>query len=138
VGKISSKVINVAVATVAIEDELTSVSLDVKQETPDVSALSDAGPRRVVGNYDFSLSGEGAADFAAGQGDATLFSLVGASAAKAVGFDPTGAATAGTSDPHYDATDMLLDSYSIKGAVGAGVTYSFSLQGNSALARATS
>jgi hypothetical protein len=134
VGKISSKLINLTVATVAIEDELTSVSLDIKQEVPVVTGLSDAGPRRVVGNYDYSLSGEGAADFAAAQGDATLFGLVGAAAAKPVGFDPTGGVV-GASDPHYDSTDMMLESYSIKGAVGAGVTYSFALQGAAALAR---
>ncbi len=135
-GKVASRNLNVSVAGVAIEDELNSASLDIKQEVPDVTALADAGPRRVVGNYDYSASLEGYADFAAGQGDGTLFGLVGASAAKAFAFEPTGNVV-GPGDPHYDSADMLLESYSIKAAVGAPVTYSATLQGNAELQRAT-
>lgn len=128
------KNLNLAVNAVAIEDDLNSANLDVKQEVPVVTSFADAGPRRVVGNYDFAVSMEGAPDFAAGQSDATLFGLVGSSGV-AVGFDPTGAA-AGADDPNYDATSMVLEAYSIKAAVGAAVTMSATLQGNSALTRA--
>jgi hypothetical protein len=135
VGKISARLANIFVATVQIDDELTGFELGIKQETPDVSALSDIGPRRVVGNYDYSFGGDGHSDFATGQGDATLFSLVGASAAKPLAFEPTGAAV-GASDPHYDSTDMLLTDYKITGKVGGSVDYSFALAGNAALTRA--
>lgn len=128
------KNLNLAVNAVAIEDDLNSANLDVKQEVPVVTSFADAGPRRVVGNYDFAVGMEGAPDFAAGQSDATLFGLVGSSGV-AVGFDPTGAA-AGADDPNYDATSMVLEAYSIKAAVGAAVTMSATLQGNSALIRA--
>jgi hypothetical protein len=130
-----SKNLNVSVAGVYIEDELNSASLDIKQEVIEVTAFADAGPRRVVGNYDYSMSLEGSADFAAAQGDATLFSLVGKATASATAFEPTGAVV-GASDPHYDSTDMVLESYSIKASIGAAVTYSASLQGAAALARA--
>lgn len=130
-----AKLINVALGAVALEGCISNVSLDVRQELPVVTALSDAGPRRVVDNYDYGVSMDGAADFAAGQSDATLFGQVGGAGA-ALAFDPTGAAVPGVDDPHYDAASVLLESYSIKGSAGAGVTYSATLQGNSALARA--
>ncbi len=133
-GKIAAKVINVSLATVAIEDELTSASLNVTQEVPVVTGLSDTGPRRVVGNYDYNAQLEGAFDGASAQGDATIFGMVGASSAKALAFDPTGA-SAGADDPNYDATDVVLESYTISGSVGNPVTYSATVQGNSALAR---
>ncbi|MFH0900674.1 MAG: hypothetical protein V2A73_08610, partial [Pseudomonadota bacterium] len=104
-------------------------------EVPTVTGLSDAGPRRVVGNYDYNLQCEGAFDGTAAQGDATIFAMVGAVATKALAFDPTGN-SAGASDPNYDATDVVLESYTISGSVGNPVTYSVTVQGNSALARA--
>lgn len=131
-----ARAINVAVNSVALEDEITSVSLDIKQEIPQVDGLSSTGPERVVGNYDYGMSLEGSHDGAAGQGDATLHALIGNSGV-AVAFDPTGNA-AGTDDPNYDAAGMVLESYSIKGQVGGAVTYSAQLQGNGALARNTS
>lgn len=129
-----AKNLNLTVNSVALEDDITSASLDVKQEVIDVSALSDIGPRRLVGNYDYGMGLEGVADFASGQSDATLYALVG-SAGVATEFDPTGE-SAGPSDPNYDSTSSVLESYSLKAAVGAAVTFSAQLQGNSALARA--
>lgn len=129
-----SKNLNLTVNSVALEDDLTSASLDVRQELSDVSALSDTGPRRVVGNYDYGMGLEGVADFAASQSDATIYAMVGSSGV-ATTFDPTGQG-AGASDPNYDSTSMVLETYSIKTAVGAGVTFSAQLQGNAALSRA--
>lgn len=125
---------NITVNSVSIEDDVNSFSLDVKQEVIDVTAFADAGPRRLTGNYDYGLSVEGAADFAASQSDATLYGMVGSSGV-AVAVDPTGA-SADANNPNYDSTSMVLESYSLKGAVGAAVTFSAQLQGNSALDRA--
>lgn len=131
--KIPAKVANIMVNSVVIEDDVDNFSLNVTQETPVVNGISDAGPRRVVGNYDFNLDLSGACDFAAAQTDATLFGMVG-SAGVAVGVDPTGATPATASDPHYDST-MVLASYGISGAVGGRIDFKASLQGNSALTR---
>lgn len=125
---------NIAINSVALEDDVSSFSLDVSQETPEVTSFADAGPRRVVGNYDFGLSLDGAADFASGQSDATLFGLI-ASTGVAMAVDPTGA-SAGANDPNYDSTSVVLESYSIKGQVGGAVTFSAKLNGNAALSRA--
>lgn len=132
--KKSSTVANLAINSVALEDDITSFNLDVKQEVPVVTALADAGPRRVVGNYDYGLGLEGNADFASGQSDATLFGLIG-SGGVAMAVDPTGE-SAGPNDPNYDATSVVLESYSLKGSVGNPVSFSSQLQGNSALSRA--
>ena len=125
---------NLTVNSVALEDDCEGISLDIKQETPEVTSFADAGPRRVVGNYDYSLGMDGSPDFAAAQSDATLFALIGSSGV-AVGFDPTGA-SAGANDPNYDSTSMLLSSYKIAAKIGASVKFSGELVGNSALSRA--
>lgn len=125
---------NITVNSIAIEDDINKFTLDVSQETPAVTSLADAGPRRVVGNYDYGLDLGGNPDFASGQSDATLFALIG-SAGVAVAVDPTGA-TAGANDPNYDATSMVLESYSISGSVGGAQEFSAKLSGNSALSRA--
>lgn len=119
--------------SVALEDDIDSFALDVSQETPVVTALSDAGPRRLAGNYDYGLDVSGGADFAAAQSDATLFGLIG-SAGVAMGIDPTGAGP-GADDPHYDATSVVLGSYNISGAVGGRIDFTAKILGNSALAR---
>jgi len=119
--------------SVALEDDIDNFALNVTQETPVVTALGDAGPRRVPANYDYGLDISGGADFAAAQSDATLFGLIG-SAGVAMGVDPTGAGPDGD-NPHYDATSVVLSSYKISGAVGGRVDFAASLQGNSALAR---
>jgi hypothetical protein len=131
--KKAAKNINFTLNSVAIEDEVTQIALNVKQETVKVDGLSSAGPERVVGNYDYDISLDGNFDGAASQGDATIFGLVG-NAGVAAGFDPTGGA-AGASDPNYDGT-YVLASYSIKGGVGGAVQYSATLEGNGALSRA--
>lgn len=129
-----SKVSNISINTVALEDDANSVSLQVTQQTPEVTALSDAGPRRVVDNYDFTLNLEGAVDFASGQSDATLAGLIG-STGVAMAFDPTGE-SAGANDPNYDATSVVLGTYNITARAGQGVQFTAELRGNSELTRA--
>lgn len=133
--KIPSKVANFSLSSVALEDELDKIDLKIDQETIKVDGFSSAGPERVVGNYDYTASIGGNADFAASQGDATIWALVGDANGGAVAFDPTGA-TAGASDPNYDSTAMVLKSYQISAAVGQSVKYTAELEGAAALARA--
>ncbi len=133
--KVASKAANLSIATVALEDDVQNITLKVDQETPEVTALADAGPRRLVDNYDYSLSIDGAADFASGQSDATLFGLVGDSDGGAMAFDPTGE-SADPNNPNYDATAVVLGSYQIKASRKAAVTFSAELRGSSALTRA--
>lgn len=124
---------NISINSVALEDDIDNFELSVTQETPVVTALADAGPRRVVGNYDYNVRVRGGADFAASQSDATLFGLIGSSGV-AVAVDPTGE-SAGTNDPNYDASSAVMTSYKISGAVGGRVDFEAELMGNSALQR---
>lgn len=130
--KVPANAANILIS-VALEDDIDNFALNITQETPVVTSLADAGPRRVVGNYDYGLEISGAPDFAAAQSDATLFGMIGSSGV-AMGVDPTGVAV-DADNPHYDATSVVLSAYSVKGAVGGRVDFSASIQGNSALAR---
>jgi hypothetical protein len=135
VSKQPAKNANITLDTVVIEDDVDSFGLTVTPETPVVTAFGDAGPRRVVGNYDWQVDLSGAVDFAAGQTDATLFNLCSDAAGGPIGVDPTGAVAAGASDPHYDGT-VMCSSYKISGAVGGRIDFSATMVGASALTRA--
>lgn len=132
--KKASAVANLSVNSVALESYLDSVSMKVKQETPETSGFVQTGPTRVAGNYDHSLDLSGQFDGATGAVDATLFGLVG-SAGVATDFSPTGASV-GANDPHYTST-VLLDAYEISAKKGAPVMFSSTLQGGAALTRST-
>ncbi len=134
--KVAGKSANMAIATVALEGYIKNLSLDFTQELPNVTALSDLGPRVVDGNYDWKVSLDGDADFATSVVDATVYGCLGSTALKPLDFQPTGT-TETTDTPCYLATDMRLASYSIKAAVGSAVTYAAAFQGNSSMQRAT-
>lgn len=134
--KFSGKALNVTLNSVAIEDDMNDSTLNVTQETPEVTSFADAGPRRVVGNYDYTFAMSGFPDFASGQSDATIYGLVGSSGVS-IGWDPTGA-SAGTNDPNYDSTSVVLTSYSISASVGGAVEFSAEVAGNAALTRSLS
>lgn len=129
-----SKNINVTLNSVSIEDDMNDTSLNITQETPEVTSFSDAGPRRLTGNYDYNFDLSGNPDFASAQSDATIFGLVG-SAGVSIGWDPTGT-TAGANDPNYDSTSVVLGSYTISASVGGAVEFSAQVLGNAALSRA--
>ena len=132
--KVPAKDTTISINSVALEDDVDQFTLDIQQETPVVTALADAGPRRVTANYDYGLDISGKADFAAGQSDATLHALIGNSGV-AMAVDPTGE-TAGVDDPNYDSASVVLSSLRISGGVGNAVEYSARLEGNAALTRA--
>lgn len=117
---------------ISLEEYLTNVEMNITQEAPVVTAFADAGPRRVVGNYDYTFSIEGQWDNTSALVDEKIFSQVGA-AATAIGFDPTGQ-TAGSSDPNYDGS-VILTNYTVRAAIGQAVTFSAAMAGASALAR---
>lgn len=120
--------------SVALEDDIDNFTLNINQETPVVTCLSDAGPRRVAGNYDWNLDVSGGADFADAQSDSTLFGMLG-SAGVTVAVEPTGEA-ADADNPHYDsASGGVLGSYSISSAVGGRIDFSASILGTAALSR---
>ena len=132
--KQAGKNLNVTLNSVAMEDDMSDSSLNITQETPEVTSFADAGPRRLAGNYDYTFDLKGFPDFASAQSDATLFAMLG-SAGVAIGWDPTGV-TAGANDPNYDSTSVVLSSYSISSAVGGAAEFTATLSGNAAISRA--
>ena len=98
-----------------------------------MTCLGDAGPRRVVGNYDYGHELSGPADVADGASDATIFALL-ASAGVALDVELTGT-DGSASNPEYQTTSVVLASYKLSGKVGGPVEYAASFKGNAALTR---
>lgn len=124
--------INISLNSVAMECYADNFSMNVKQEIGKTDAFCYAGPRNVVGSYTWDTDFSGPWDGASGTLDDTVWGLLG-STGQAWIFQPTGA-TGGPSSPEYSGT-VILDSYSIKGAVGNSITHQTKLMGNSALTR---
>ena len=59
---------------------LNASDLDIKQEVPEVTCFSDAGPRRAVGNYDHSSKHGGFIDTADNSFDENMFAHLGSAA----------------------------------------------------------
>jgi hypothetical protein len=131
--RIHAKNANFSFDGVSIEDELNSIEMSVDNPLAEVTALADTGAAFVEGgapNSKFSIGG--AADFAASQGDATIFGAIG-QGDQAVIFQPTGNSP-NTNDPNYTA-NVLVASYKVSCDVGSGVQYSADLQVNGAVTR---
>lgn len=132
--RIHAEAANFTLNAVAIEDELNSIDLNIDRDVPEVTAFADAAKAHVAGKYGWAFEVAGSADFAASQGDATIFAALANAAAVAAGFDPTGNA-AGPNDPNYDG-NVYVSRYSISARVTEAVTYRATLQGDNTLNRA--
>lgn len=71
--KVASHPTRIWLDEIALSGYLTSTELKVEQETFPVTTFADAGPRRVVGNYDHSGSHMGLFDAATGAFDVQAF-----------------------------------------------------------------
>jgi hypothetical protein len=130
--RIAGKNANFSFNSVALEDELKSIDMNVDVDIIDVTASADAANEFVEGKYSSKFSVSGAVDPAASQGDATIFGQIGSGAA-AILFDPTGSGP-NTNAPTYGGS-ALVKSYKVKADVGGAVTYSAEFQVTGALTR---
>ena len=121
--------------SVAIEDELSSISQTTDVNLVEVTAFGDAATTFVEGLPTSNYSVTGSFDPAASQGDATIFTRIGSGAATA-SFETTGA-TAGTNAPVYSGS-AFVSSYSITSDVGGSTSYTADFQVSGALSRAVS
>ena len=133
--RIAGKNADFSYNSVAIEDELNTLEMSVDNNLPEVTAFGDDGAEFVEGlpNSSFSLSGS--ADFAASQGDATIFTQIGSGEAAYI-YQPTGGA-AGANDPNYTG-NALVSKYTITSDVSGSASYSATLQANGKPTRAVS
>ena len=123
---------NFSYNTVAIEDELNSITLTVDNTLTEVTAFADIGAEFVEGLMNAKFSIAGSCDFAAAQGDATIFGQIGSGEAAHV-FQPTGTAAA-ADHPNYTG-NSLVKSYVITCEVGGAATYTAELQVNGPVVR---
>lgn len=75
-GKSAAASSRVYVDEFAISGDIQSWDMGLDQETPVVTGLSDAGPRRLVGNYDCKLSHNGLLEATDNLSDEQLFLLL--------------------------------------------------------------
>ena len=129
---------------VAIEDELSSITMDAAVSEAEVTSFNDAYQNFTAGkkNVTFTVDGLVDMDFAS-DGDATIFDHITlTSGAKTLIFDPDGAGP-DTNSPEYTCTasgltGAICSSYSISLPVGGAATYSATFQCSGSTTRAVS
>ena len=134
---------NLSFNGVAIEDELSSITMNATVAESDVTAFSDTYGNFLAGKKGVSFDVAGSLDMAASQGDATIFDhLTTSSGPKTLVFDPDGAGP-DTNSPEYTCTSSgltgaICSSYTINLPVGGAATYSASFQCSGSTTRAVS
>ena len=134
---------NFSFNSIAIEDELNSITMNATVAESDVSAFSDVYQNFLAGKKNVTFDIAGSLDMAATQGDATIFDhLTLTSGPKTLVFDPDGAGP-DTNSPEYTCTSSgltgaICSSYSISLPVGGAATYSATFQCSGSTTRAVS
>ena len=113
--------------SVALEDELSSISLDFTVPEADITSYSDAYQNFLEGKPTATISVEGFADMASSQGDATIFGELGLEGEE-WDYEPDGSTG-------YNGF-AIVTSYSISSTVGGPITYSASFRHNGGSAAA--
>ncbi len=128
---------------VAIEDELSSITMNATVPEAEVTAFADAYSNFLAGKKTVTFDVSGSLDMAASQGDATIFDhLTLTSGPKTLIYDPDGAGP-DTNSPEYTCTSSgltgaLCTNYTINLPVGGAATYSATFQCSGSTTRAVS
>ena len=134
---------NFSFNSIAIEDELNSVTMNATVAESDVTAFADVYQNFLAGKKNVTFDISGSLDMVASQGDATIFDHITlTSGPKTLVFDPDGAGP-DTNSPEYTCTSSGLTgalgtSYSIALPVGGAATYNASFQCSGSTSRAVS
>jgi len=135
---------NISLNSVAIEDELTSITMTASVAEGDITAFGDAYQNFLAGKKDISFDVTGALDMDfASDGDATIFDHIAlTSGPKTLVYDPDGAGP-DTNSPEYTCTSSgltgaLVSSYTINLPVGDAATYTATFQCSGSTTRAVS
>ena len=113
--------------SVALEDELSSVSLNFSVPEADITSFSDAYQNFLAGKPTATIDVSGFADLASSQGDVTIFGELGLEGEE-WDFEPDG--TTG-----YNGF-AIVTSYSITSTVGGPITYTAAFRHNGGSAAA--
>ena len=134
---------NFSFNSVAIEDELNSITMNATVAESEVTAFSDTYQNFIAGKKGVSFDVAGTLDLATSQGDATIFDHIHTtSGPKTLVFDPDGAGP-DTNSPEYTCTSSgltgaICSSYTINLPVGGAATYSATFQCSGSTTRAVS
>lgn len=122
--------------SVDLSDKVRRVTINYEAEMVSKDAMSNDARRRIAGLKNWTAELEFNQDYASGEVDATLFSLVGA-AAFAVEFRPDAGSVSAT-NPKYTGNALLASYTPISGSVGELNMANVTLEGDDDLTRATS
>jgi len=134
---------NFSFNSVAIEDELSSITMNATVAESEITAFSDTYQNFIAGKKGVSFDVSGSLDMAASQGDATIFDHIHTtSGPKTLVYDPDGAGP-DTNSPEYTCTSSgltgaICSSYTINLPVGGAATYSATFQCSGSTTRAVS
>ena len=135
---------NLSFNGVAIEDELSSITMNATVAEAEITAFNDTYGTFLAGKKSVSFDVAGALDMTfSGQGDATIFDHVTlTSGPKTLVYDPDGAGP-DTNSPEYTCTSSgltgaICSSYTISLPVGGAATYAATFQCSGSTTRAVS
>ena len=135
---------NFSFNSVAIEDELNSITMTASVGESDITAFGDVYQNFLAGKKDISFDVTGAIDMDfASDGDATIFDHIAlTSGPKTLVYDPDGAGP-DTNSPEYTCTSSgltgaMVSSYTISLPVGDAATYTATFQCSGSTTRAVS
>jgi len=125
----------VTVNSVDLSDWITSVTLQIKVDDQEDTAMGDTYRSRIGGLKEWSMDIDFNADFAASAVDQTVWPLLGT--VTAVTVKATSASNSST-NPQYSGSVLVAEYSPIDGDVGDLATTSVSWPGTGTLSRATS
>lgn len=106
---------NVTIGGVDLSAHISKVTLSTTRAELDTTTMGNRGKRRVAGLEDSSIALDFYQDFAAAQVEATLYPLIGSTAAVVV--KPNGTAT-GTANPAYSMSALITEWQPLDAQVG--------------------
>ena len=124
----------ITVGGVDLSDSISSVSLSTTRDAVETTAFGSTAARtRVAGLADNSVTLEFHQDFASGEVEATIYPLIGTSAAVVV--KPNGGTT-GATNPSYTFNALVTEWTPVNGAVGELATASVTWPVDGAITKA--
>jgi len=126
---------SVVINNVDLSDHVQSVTINYESELQDDTCMGDSTRTMLGGLKNWSIDVEFAQDFAAGEVDATLFSIVGSSVPVVV--KPASGAVS-TTNPSYSGTGVIGSYNPLGNSVGDLATAPVTIAAAGTLTRATS
>lgn len=125
---------NVTIGGVDLSSHITKVTLSTSRAEIETTTFGNTAKRRVAGLADSSVAIDFNQDFAAAQVEATLYPLIGSTAAVVV--RPNGTAT-GTANPSYSFNALVTEWMPLDAQVGELATASITWPIDGTIAKAT-